>query len=350
MMLEPTGAPPGIDVDRVTAWLAERLADLVAPLRFVAVGHGRSNITYRVEDAAGGVWVLRRPPLGALLPSAHDMMREHRVITALSAAGVPVPKTVGACRDPAVTGAPFYVMEHVDGLVLHSSDIVAAVPEAARRRSMLSLIEGLGALQALDIDEIGLGDLGRREGYAARQLRRWRKQWEASMTRDIPTVDRVADRLEAGIPDQEEVVLVHGDFRLDNVIVGPDGHLRAILDWELAALGDPLADLGTWLAFTPGDSSEVMPLHDPVALMPGFPSHDEVLDAYVRATGRDLSALPFWHALSLWKLAIIMQGVYSRWREDPRNGGAGAADLEPVVEWLAGRAEQAAGTGPASRA
>lgn len=349
-MPEPTGAPPGIDVDRVTAWLMERADGVVAPLRFTAVGHGRSNITYRVNGADGGVWVLRRPPMGALLPSAHDMVREHRVVASLSAAGAPVPRTLGVCEDPEVTGAPFYVMEHVDGLVLHRSDIAAGLSEAARRTSMLSLIDGLAAVQALDVDAIGLGDLGPREAYAARQIKRWRRQWESSKTREIPTIDRVGDHLASRIPDQGEVVLVHGDFRLDNVIVGPDGRLRAILDWELAALGDPMADLGAWLAFTPRDASEAIPIHDPVALLDGFPSHEEVLDRYVSATGRDLSALPFWHALSLWKLAIILQGVYSRWREDPRNGGAGAADLEPVVEWLAGRAEDAAGTGPPIRA
>jgi aminoglycoside phosphotransferase (APT) family kinase protein len=241
-------------------------------------------------------------------------------------------------------------MEHVDGLVLHRRDLAAAMPEEARRASMLSLIAGLASVQELDVDAIGLGDLGPRDAYAARQIRRWRKQWEGSKTREIPTIDRVADQLESEIPDQDEVVLVHGDFRLDNVIVGPDGELRAILDWELAALGHPLADLGAWMAFTPRDRSEVIPIHDPVALLAGFPSREEVLDAYVRATGRDISGLPFWHALSLWKLAIIIQGVYSRWLADPRNGGAGAEDLEPVVELLAGRAEAAAGTGPRSRA
>jgi aminoglycoside phosphotransferase (APT) family kinase protein len=348
-MLDPTGATPGIDGGRITAWLAERVPGLIAPLHFTAVGHGRSNLTYRIDDAAGNVWVLRRPPLGPLLPSAHDMVREHRIIDCLSRAGAPVPTPIGICEDQEVTGAPFYVMDHVDGIVLHRRELAEDMSVAARRTSMLTLIDGLAQVQSLDVDAIGLGDLGKRDGYAARQLRRWRTQWEASKTRENPTIERVADRLEAAIPEQREVVLVHGDFRLDNAIVARDGRLRAILDWELAALGDPLADVGTWMAFTPRDAKDVIPIHDAVTLLPGFPTHEQVLAHYAAATGRDLSAVPFWHALSIWKLAIILQGVYRRWCEDPRNGGAGAGELEPVVDWLAQRAEQAA-TREASRA
>jgi aminoglycoside phosphotransferase (APT) family kinase protein len=349
-MLEPTGDPPGIDRDGITAWLTRQVESVTAPLSFSLVGHGRSNLTYRVDDAAGHVWVLRRPPLGPLLPSAHDMVREHRILDRLSDAGAPVPATIGVCEDEGVTGAPFYVMDHVDGLVLYRRELAEDLPEEVRRTSMLSLIDGLAHVQSLDVDAIGLGDLGKRDGYAARQLRRWRTQWERSKTREIPAIERVAELLEAAIPPQREVVLVHGDFRLDNAIVGPDGNLRAILDWELAALGDPLADVGTWMAFTPGDRRDVIPFHDAMTLLPGFPRREEVLERYAAITGRDLGALPFWHALSLWKLAIILQGVYRRWCEDPRNGGAGAGELEPAVDWLAERAQETVGTGEVSQA
>jgi aminoglycoside phosphotransferase (APT) family kinase protein len=334
--------PAGIEVAAVTAWLANALPDLAPPLAFAAIGHGRSNLTYRVADADGRTWVLRRPPLGHLLASAHDMRREHRILAALAPAGATVPKPLALCEDEDVTGAPFFVMEDVPGLVVHRTQVAALLGEHERRATMTSLVTSLAQLHALDVDAIGLGDLGPREAYAQRQLRRWLRQWEDSKTRELPLVAHLGERLAGAAPPQRETALVHGDFRLDNAIVGADGHVRAILDWELTALGDPLADLGLLLAYTPRSAEEAIPIHDPVTLLPGFPTHEQLVATYARASGRDVTPLPFWIALGCWKVAVILQGVYRRWQEDPRNGGEGAGQLEPVVEWLLARADATA--------
>jgi aminoglycoside phosphotransferase (APT) family kinase protein len=334
----------GVDVAAVQEWLAGRLPGLALPLRFTRIGHGRSNLTFRVGDAAGGRVVLRRPPLGPLLPSAHDMAREHRVLTGLARAGAPVPRPLALCDDVAVTGAPFLVMEHVEGVVLHRRAVAARLSGAQRRAMGIALMETLAALHDVDVEAAGLSDLAPRGGYAARQLRRWTRQWEGSKTREVPAMDRVAERLHAAMPPDRGRTLVHGDYRADNVLFAPDGRVNAVLDWELCTLGEPLADLGQMLAYTPAAADDLLPIDDGATLLPGFPRHAELVAAYQRASGRSLEDLPFWTALGYWKIAAILQGVHRRALDGPRGplGGGPPIDLEPAIDRLAERAEQAA--------
>jgi aminoglycoside phosphotransferase (APT) family kinase protein len=337
-------AARGIDAPRVTAWLAGRLPELEPPLRFERVGEGQSNLTFRVDDAAGRSVVLRRPPLGELLASAHDMGREHRILSGLSAVGARVPRTFAFCDDPAVTGAPFYVMEHVDGLVPARVATAERLSPAARAAAAAALVETLHELQTVDLDAAGLGDLRRSHGLASRQLHRWSKQWEASKTRELPAIDEVARALVERMPEERETVLVHGDYRLDNAVLGEDGSVRAVLDWELCTVGDPLADVGLLVAYwNELGAAAARPdalFREPVTQLPGFPDAPALADAYARASGRDLGDLGFWVALAYWKVAIIVEGVYRRWLNDPANG-SGAGTLQPAVDRLAARAREA---------
>jgi aminoglycoside phosphotransferase (APT) family kinase protein len=305
--------PPGIDAETVTAWLTERVDKLAAPLHFELITGGHSNLTFRVIDAEGRRWVLRRPPLHQVLATAHDMSREHRIIAALRDTDVPVPPLVGLCEDPAVNGAPFYVMEFVDGLILRDPPIAERFTPAERAATADSLIDTLSAIHAVDIDAVGLGDLGRREDYLARQLKRWYGQFEKSKLREVPMVDAVHDELVRRMPPQTEATIVHGDYRLDNCLIAPGGTVAAVLDWELCTLGDPLADVGVFIMYTP-DAAEAERRGLPAATaLPGFPDRATLLDRYARTSGRDLSAISYYIAFGYWKLACIMEGVYARY-------------------------------------
>jgi aminoglycoside phosphotransferase (APT) family kinase protein len=304
--------PPGIDVDGVTAWFAQHVPAARPPLSFSLIAGGRSNLTYKVTGAGEGAWVLRRPPLGSVLQSAHDMGREHRVMAALAPTPVPVPPMVGLCEDDSVNGAPFYVMEFVDGIVVRA-DAVDSVPEPVRWAAAESLVDVLADLHDVDPDAVGLGDLGRKENYVARLLKRWRGQWEKSKTRDLPLVEEVAERLARSIPEQGPGRIVHGDYRLDNAIVSPeDGRLRAVLDWELCTLGDPLADVGLLMVYWVEPGDEFAPIPWAPTRAPGFPGRKEVAARYAERSGRDLSELDFYVALGLWKSAVVLEGVYAR--------------------------------------
>jgi len=310
----PAG-PPGIDEAGVTAWFQAEVPDARPPLRFERLPGGRSNLTYRVRDAAGGDFVLRRPPLHGVLQSAHDMAREHRIIAALAATEVPVPAALGLCEDPAVTGAPFYVMAYVDGAVpSDEATVVAAFDEQARAAAADSLVDALVALHGVDPDAVGLGQLGRREGYLERQLRRWKRQLEQSRTRELPVLDEVHRRLEAAVPAQVGPArVVHGDYRLDNVILSPAGRVLAVLDWELCTLGDPLADVGLLLVYwaEPGDTA--LPLGTAPTRLPGFPPQTALTAAYAARSGRAVDQLDYYMAFGYWKLAVILEGVYARY-------------------------------------
>jgi aminoglycoside phosphotransferase (APT) family kinase protein len=336
--------PEGIDAAGVTAWLETHAADVAAPLRFSLIAGGRSNFTYTVTDSAGARFVLRRPPLGPLLPSAHDMGREHRIMTALAGSPVPVPPVVGLCTDEAVTGAPFYVMRFVEGLILRNPEAVAPVPEPIRSSAADALVDGLVALHDVDPDAVGLGDLGRRDGYVERTLKRWRGQWEKSKSREIPLVEEVAERLAADIPAAGPARIVHGDFRLDNAIVSPaDGSLLAVLDWELCTLGDPLADVGMLLVYWTEPGDETSALFWAPTTAPGFPGRKDVIARYAAASGRDLSELDYYVALGYWKIAVILEGVYVRYA----SGAYGTTDdswrsFENVIPRLAEAADEAA--------
>jgi aminoglycoside phosphotransferase (APT) family kinase protein len=316
----------------------------VPPLTYERIAGGHSNLTYRVADAAGHEWALRRPPLGKTLSSAHDMAREHRVVSALGTTAVPVAPVVGLCEDDAVNGAPFYVMDFVRGPVLRGvSEAEASFPDEGDRRAIgMRVADTLAAIHAVDPDAVGLGDLGRKEDYVARQLRRWYGQWEKSKTRELAAIDRVHDRLAARIPAQEGASVVHGDYRLDNMILTDSGEVAAVVDWELCTLGDPLADVGTLMAYWP-EREDPVGLGQPANLAPGFPTREEIAARYAEASGRDLSELDFFVALGYWKLAIILEGVYSRMVA----GGYGKPGDKSAYDGLAHFVERLADTAAA---
>jgi aminoglycoside phosphotransferase (APT) family kinase protein len=337
-------APDGIDRDGVEAWFALAVPSAAPPLTFERIAGGHSNLTYRVEDAAGNRWALRRPPLGKRLGSAHDMAREHKVVSALGPTEVPVAPVAGLCGDDSVNGAPFYVMQFVEGPILRGLAEAEVFPEESDRQAIGERVaDTLTAIHAVDPDAVGLGDLGRKEDYVARQLHRWQGQWEKSKTRELAAIDSVHDRLAAQIPDQGPATLVHGDYRLDNMILTPAGEVAAVVDWELCTLGDPLADVGLLMVYWPDRGEETIALGQPASLAPGFPTRAELRDRYAERSGRDLSQLDFYVALGYWKLAIILEGVYARYAA----GGygkvdAGIQEFARLVERLAGAADEAA--------
>ena len=330
----------GIEASKVTPWLKAHVPVLDEPVAYSLIAGGHSNLTFRCEDAAGHSYVLRRPPLGHVLESAHDMGREHKIISALARSAVPVAKTYGLCTDTEVNGAPFYVMEYVEGLVLHDSAIGARVPEEERRRLGLHVIDILSKLHLVDPDDVGLGDLGRKEAYLSRQLNRWTRQWDASKTHEVPDMDESCRILTERMPEQVGATIVHGDYRLGNMIVG-DGEVRAILDWELCTLGDPLADVGyllnNWVS--PGEV-EAGPGDQSPTAVGGYPDRDEICEIYERNTGRDLSNIDYYRAFSHWRLAAIGQGVYKRYLVGAMGDGAGV-DLERQKEGVRRRAKAA---------
>ena len=302
----------GIEAGAVSDWFRERTS-VTPPLDFEVVAGGRSNLTYTVTDADGRRWVLRRPPLHSVLASAHDVGREHRLMAALQDTAVPVPPLVGNEPDPGVTGAPFYVMEFVDGLVPRDeAAITATLDTDARQAVAFNLADTLADLHAVDVDEVGLGDLAKRTDYVARQLHRWSGQYEKGSERDLPLVMQVHDRLKADIPEQGPPAIVHGDYRLDNMIVGDDGSIRAVLDWELCTLGDPLADLGLLQVYWAPPAGREMPMIPAAGSIPGIPPVEDVIARYGERSGRDLSQLDYYVAFGYWKLAIILEGVYTR--------------------------------------
>ncbi len=331
----------GIDPDAVTRWFADHVPEARPPLDFDLIAGGRSNLTYTVTDADGARRVLRRPPLGHVLATAHDMGREHRIISALAPTEVPVPPAIGLSADDSVNGAPFYVMGFVDGPIVRNAEAARDLPLEQRARATESIVDTLAAIHAVDVDAVGLGDLGRREGYVERQLKRWQGQWEQTKTRDLPQIDAVHDRLATAVPEQGPAAIVHGDYRLDNCILDAEGDIGAVLDWELCTLGDPLADVGQLLMYwaEPGDSSAAAP--DAPTTVEGFGSRSEVAARYAKVSGRDLAEIDYFVAFGYWKLACICEGVLKRYRAGVMGGpdSKGLADLFTVhVENLAGAA------------
>lgn len=329
----------GIDPPRVTAWLRANVVGVEPPFQFQRIAGGASNLTYQVTDGGGRRLVLRRPPLSHVLASAHDMGREHRIIAALRPTPVPVPEALGLCADDSVNGSPFYVMGYVEGHVLRTAEEGEGVlDETARRRAGEQLVDVLVALHALDVDAIGLGDLARREGYLQRQLKRWHGQFlrsqaqelDAGVHRPVPIVEQVHELLLARMPSQQGVVVAHGDYRLDNTIVGADGTVRAVLDWELCTLGDPLADLGTLLMYWSNPSTSLR----------GFPSMAEVAERYAAGSGRDIANLGYYLAFAQWRLACILEGVYARFAAGAM--GPDRSRAVAVADQVGSRAEAAA--------
>jgi aminoglycoside phosphotransferase (APT) family kinase protein len=333
----------GVHAANVTAWMCTHVDGVTPPLDFAFIPGGHSNLTLEVRDAAGRRLVLRRPPLSHGLASAHDMGREHRIISGLWGSAVPVARALGYCDDPAVNGAPFFVMDFVEGHVVRDRATAERVWDAAtRRRASESLVETLAAIHAADLGAAGLADLGRHEGYVTRQLKRWHGQWHAQKTRELPLIDEVHDELSRRIPDQGPATIVHGDFRLDNCIVGDDGAVRAVLDWEICTLGDPLADLGLFTVYWTGPGDEASPWLGQATTAPGFMDRSELVARYARATGRDVGNIEYYRAFAYWKLACIVEGVYARYLGGAL-GARSSEELEPFrlqVEAAAGGARR----------
>jgi aminoglycoside phosphotransferase (APT) family kinase protein len=321
--------PRGIDQPKVTAWFESNVPDVEPPLEFTLIAGGRSNLTFKVTDGGGHEWALRRPPLSHVLPTAHDMTREHRIITALGPTDVPVPMTMGLCTDPAVNEQPFYVMEFVNGHILRGAAAVSQAFDIETIRSIGdSIADTLALLHAVDVDSVGLNDLARHEGYIERQIRRWSQQFHDMIVNGDNhggIVESVGAELAASIPEQKGVSIVHGDYRLDNTVIGDDGRVRAILDWEVCTLGDPLADVGLLLCYwNDGPDPNAIPGVSATSTS-GMATRDQVLARYAETSGRDVSNVGFYTAFGYWKLACILQGVYCRYLN-----GAGAGDSAPV--------------------
>jgi aminoglycoside phosphotransferase (APT) family kinase protein len=309
----------GLPAATFDAWLHRELPELVGSGSWSAefIAGGLSNITYRLRFESGSL-ILRRPPMGVLLPTAHDMAREYRVLNALSATDVPVPRVLKLCSEPDVLGQPFYVMADMAGTILRTPHDSAALTTAERAQATASFIRSLADLHRVDPQAIGLGDYGRPAGYCARQIRRWGEQWRRSKTRDLPDMEVLLAKLAEAVPNDSKNAIVHGDYRLDNVIVDPSRSCRvsAVLDWELSTLGDPLADLGMTLTYwhdrDDAERAEIA-VAAGVTVFEGFSTTRDLAQTYARLTGADLSNLSFYLALGAMKLAVILEGVNSRY-------------------------------------
>lgn len=337
---------PGIENPaRLGEWIAgSGLADLGELRGVQLIAGGRSNLTYRL-DLTGGPIVLRRPPLGHVLPTAHDMSREYRVLSALTGSAVPVPRPMVICQDTAVVGAPFYLMHYVDGVVLRTlEDGERVTPRQAAELSEL-LASMLATIHGVDTQAAGLSTFGRPAGYLARQLSRWQRQWELSNTRPMPGYDELVARLTAGLPSSAEGTLVHGDFRLDNTLVrlGTPASIAAVVDWEMSTLGDPLADLGLTLSYwaEQGDDPEWLNANALAAItsLPGFYSRAQFAARYAELTGRDVADLGYYIAFGHFKLAVVLEGIHARFLQH-QTVGEGFEREGPAVPVLIERAHR----------
>jgi aminoglycoside phosphotransferase (APT) family kinase protein len=318
---------PGLDVEAVLRWLAEHAPGVIAPdATAVLIAGGRSNLTYRLDDGRKQL-VVRRPPLGHVLATAHDMSREYRIMGALAGTAVPVPRVHGLCADPEVTGAPFYAMDYVPGLILRS-DVqgIESVDDAGRRDLAAAMMTTLADLHAVDVQAVGLSDFGRPEGFLERQVRRWGKQLDASRSRDLPGIEELREKLAASVPQNPDHGIVHGDYRLDNLVVAPPSapdalQVRAVLDWEMATLGDPLADLGLLIAYWDVMSHLEGDAVRTAGPEQGFPDGGELTAMYRSRRDADLSRLPWYLAFGLFKLAVILEGIHYRFTLGQTVGG-----------------------------
>lgn len=333
--------PVGIHVENVTRWFEDH-TEITGPLDFKLIAGGRSNMTFEVEDAAGRKFVLRRPPMGKLLPSAHDVAREHRLMDALQDSAVPVPRLVGVCQDDAVNERDFYVMHFLPGVIVRDEEIGATIEVDARTRMSESLVDTLCDLHRVDIDAVGLGNLAKRSGYIERQIKRWSGQWEQSKTRELPVIDRVAEYLKANIPENAQTTIAHGDYRLSNCMMDPDGPVAGVLDWELCTLGDPMADIAGLLGYWHNPEADEEGGDAAITAAPGWLSRDEIAGRYADEMGVSLDLVDYYRGWAAWRLACISEGVYARYL----NGQQGEQDEElDLAQYKAGveaRAESAA--------
>lgn len=321
---------PGLDLPQFAAWFDGACpGEIGGPLRGQLIAGGRSNLTYEVTDGTKS-WVVRRPPLGHVLATAHDMRREYQVITALRDTDVPVPPAYALCSDADVLGAPFYVMAKVDGIAYRTAEQIAPLGPARVQAIAERMIDTLALLHAVDPGAVGLGEFGRPEGFLARQVRRWKKQLDASRSRPVAGIDELHALLAADPPDGGDATIVHGDYRLDNILVDANDQLAAIVDWEMATLADPLTDVGLLIVYQRMDRLGEGPMASDA---PGYPSEAEVLARYAERSGRDLSGLGFYIALASFKLAVILEGIHFRYVHG-QTVGEGFENIGVLVEPL----------------
>ncbi|MFH7323450.1 phosphotransferase family protein [Aeromicrobium sp. HA] len=329
----------GLDLEALRTWLdAEAPGELPGALSASLITGGKSNLTYAVTNGERDV-IVRRPPLGHVLATAHDMGREHRVMAALAGTSVPVPRMIAECTDESVIGATFYVMERMSGTAFQRASDLEVIGAERTRAVTERLVDTLADLHAVDYQAVGLGDFGRPDGYLTRQVARWKKQLDSSRSRQIDGIDELADRLTASVPETGESTIVHGDYRLDNVLVDTeDGdRITTVLDWEMSTLGDPLTDVAVMLAYQhlaldAGPSSGQV-TDAPQA--PGYLSPDESVERYAKRSGRDVSELGFHLGLAYFKLAVILEGIHFRHSAGQTVGsgfdGIGAM-IDPLVQ------------------
>jgi len=329
------GSPDGLDLTALTAYLKRESVALDGPLTARLISGGRSNLTYFVSDGSSR-WVLRRPPLGDILKGAHDVAREHRVMAGLASTAVPVPSMVTLCRDESVLGVQFYLMDEVAGQVLRTTDMVEPLSPQVRAELGRSLVDTLADLHDADFDAAGLGDLGRPDGYLQRQVDRWVRQYLVIKDRELPHVDDVVDAMRASMPQSNTASVVHGDYRIDNVMVRADDPTRiaAVLDWEMATLGDPFADLGMLLMFWDEVDRPFNPITDGLTAFEGFPTRDQVIEHYITRRGLQVDDLDWYVVFSQFKLAIILEQMYVRHRTGQTRGEGFQGIGEMVIELL----------------
>ncbi|HVD63236.1 MAG TPA: phosphotransferase family protein [Lapillicoccus sp.] len=335
--------PPGLDLGALRRWLDESATGLLdGPLSADLVAGGKSNLTYRVTDGTRSA-VVRRPPLGHVLATAHDMGREYRVISALQATPVPVPEAYASCTDESVIGAPFYVMSFVDGIPYRSAAELEALGENRTRAIGERLVDTLADLHVVDVAAVGLEDFGRAEGFLGRQVRRWGQQLDASQSRDVAGIDELRTRLGERVPPDSPGAVVHGDYRLDNVLVTATDEIGAVVDWEMATLGDPLTDVALLLTYQRIAALGVGVGVSTAPRAAGFPDRNDMMQRYAERTGRDLGSLGFHEALACFKLAVILEGIHYRHVHGQTLGegfaGIGAM-VEPLVEMGLGSMQQ----------
>lgn len=315
------GSPDGLDLAALAGHLLRERVQVDGPLTASLISGGRSNLTYRVSDGTSR-WVLRRPPLGDVLKGAHDVAREHRVMAGLAATAVPVPRVVTLCRDESVLGVEFYMMDEVDGRVLRTPELVEPLTPAERAGLGDSLVDTLADLHDADYEAAGLGGLGRPDGYLQRQVDRWHRQYGVIKDRELEHVEPIVTALREAMPAGSGASVVHGDYRIDNVMVGTADptSIEAVLDWEMATLGDPLADLGMLLMFWDEPGRPFNPITDGLTAFDGFPSRDRVVERYVTRRGLQIDDLDWYLVFSQFKLAIILEQMHVRHRTGQTRG------------------------------
>ena len=324
-----------VPADRLAAWVRDTIPEASGPLVIEHLSGGSSNLTFRVRDDAND-WVLRRPPLGRLLATANDMGREFTVQSALVATDVPVAAPVARCDDTDVIGAPFYLMQRLDGIVYDDADAVAHLGPDDAAAASDELIDVLARLHAVDHEAVGLGGFGKPQGFLARQVKRWTTQWEAARQDDVPAVDEALRRLAAAVPGEAGAAIVHGDYSFNNTMWSRDDPRRmvGVLDWEMSTVGDPLTDLGMVVMYW-GDMGELLwrqRAPQPHRLNPGFPSADHLVERYASTSGRQVDEIDVYCVLAATKMAAIIAGSQARLAAaDPER----AATLTPTIEAVA---------------